>query len=68
MAEANEAVRIAVDRKLLIACPMHPEEIIATNDGAQLAPGLLPETEIEIRELLASMPKVCPRCMDLDDG
>jgi hypothetical protein len=68
MSEADQAMRIALDRKLLIACPMHPEEMIATADGSEVLHGLHPGVEREIGELLAKTPKVCPRCMDRDDG
>ena len=68
MSEADQAMRIAVDRKLIIACPMHPNEMIATGDGHEVLHGLNPGVERELDELLAKTPKVCPRCMDRDDG
>lgn len=68
MSEADQAMRIAIDRKLLIACPMHPGEIMATAEGTNILHGLHPGVEREISNLLARTPRVCPRCMDRDDG
>ena len=68
MADAHETIRIALERKLLIACPLHPEEMIATGSATDMPTGLSPETAQDIIELLDRTQRLCPRCLDRDDG